>query len=193
MLRFVQVAIAFNTKQEMNKIEIPLSKTKLLLGIGGSILFVMLGLYLFMTIADHQTRFNPTNIKGAGIAGVLFFGATGLYGIRKMFDKRVGLTIDDDGIIDNTNASSIGLIRWSEITEIKTAQVMSTKFLLIYTNDPNEILERVKGMKRKLMAGNMKMYGTPLSITSNTLKCNFDDLEKLLKESLAAFANKTFK
>jgi len=52
------------------------------------------------------------------------------------------------------------------------------------TNDPNGILEKVKGMKRKLLAGNMKMYGTPLSITSNTLKYNFNDLEKLLKDRL---------
>ena len=77
----------------MNKIEIPLSKTKLLIGIGGSFLFVILGLYLFMTIADQQTRFNPTLV-------------------------------------------------------------------------------------------NMKMYGTPLSITSNTLKYNFNDLEKLLTDRL---------
>lgn len=168
----------------MNKIEIPLSKTKILLTIGGSILFVVLGLYLFTTIADEQTRFNPAVAKVAGISGILFFGATGIYGIKKMFDNKVGLTIDDNGILDNTNASSIGLIKWADITEIKTEQVMSTKFLLIFTKDPNGILEKVRGMKRKLMVGNMKMYGTPLSITSTTLKYNFNDLEKLLKERL---------
>jgi len=30
----------------------------------------------------------------------------------------------------------------------------------------------------------MKMYGTPLSITSTTLKYDFNDLEKLLKDKL---------
>jgi prepilin signal peptidase PulO-like enzyme (type II secretory pathway) len=168
----------------MNKIEVPLSKTKILLTIGGSVLFVVLGFYFVTTMADQQTRFNPTIVKGVGIASILFFGATGIYGIRKMFDKSVGLTIDDNGIIDNTNATSIGLIKWYDITEIKTAQVMSTKILLIFTKDPDKILEKVSGMKRKLMAGNMKMYGTPLSITSTTLKYNFDDLEKLLKDRL---------
>ena len=29
-----------------------------------------------------------------------------------MFGKNIGLTIDDYGITDNTNASSIGLIKW---------------------------------------------------------------------------------
>ena len=43
-------------------------------------------------------------------------------------------------------------------------------------------LERVSGMKRKLMKANMKKYGTPLSITSNTLKCGFKDLESLIND-----------
>lgn len=168
----------------MNKIEIPLSKTKLLFGIAGSILFVVLGFYLFTTIAEQETKFNPMFVKVAGLTSVLFFGAAGIYGIIKLFDKSVGLIIDEKGIIDNTNASSIGLIKWADIIEIRTKQVMSTKFLLIFTKNPEGILETVSGMKRKLMAGNMKMYGTPLSITSKTLKYNFSDLEKLLKDRL---------
>ena len=163
----------------MNKVEIPLSKTKLLLGISGSILFVLLGVFLF-TVAGNQTRFSPAFIKWAGIAGILFFSATGVYGIRKMFDNKIGLTIDENGILDNTNASSIGFIKWSDITEIETAKVASTKFLLIYTTNPEYYLGKASWFKRKLMEGNSKMYGTPLSITSNTLKCKFKDLEKIV-------------
>ena len=141
----------------MNKIEIELSKTKLLVGIGGSIMFVVLGLYLITIMADQQTRFNPIIVKGIGIASVVFFGATGVYGIKKTFDNEVGLTIDDNGIFDNTNASSVGLIKWTDITDIRTEQVASTKFLLIYTTNPNFYLNKVKGFKRKLMEGNNKM------------------------------------
>lgn len=168
----------------MNKIEIPLSKTKLLFGIGGSILFVVLGLYFLTTMADQQTRFNASMVKGVGIASILFFGATGIYGTKKMFDKTIGLTIDENGIFDNTNASSVGLIKWADITEIKTEQVASTKFLLIYTANPDFYLDKVKGFKRKLMEGNNRMYGTPLSITSNTLKYNFNDLEQIINDRL---------
>lgn len=173
---------------KMNKIEIPLSKTKLLFGISGSILFVALGIWLFTHANDFQRSLqllrNPTIIKGVGIASILFFGAICIYGIKKMFDKTIGLTIDENGIFDNTNASSVGLIKWTDIKEIKTEQVASTKFLLIYTANPDYYLEKVRGFKRKLMEGNNRMYGTPLSITSNTLKCNFNDLEKLIAERL---------
>lgn len=174
----------------MNKVEIPLSKKKLILGIGGSILFVVLGLYLFTTIAEQQIRFSPIFVKGIGIAGILFFGATGIYGTRKIFDRKIGLTIDENGIIDNTNASSVGFIKWRDITEIKTEQVASTKFLLIYTTNPEQYLDKVKGFKKKLMTGNNKMYGTPLSITSSTLKCKFEDLEKLINDRFNEEHNK---
>ena len=166
----------------MDKVEIPLSKTKLFLGIGGSILFVIAGVILFAF--ELQTKFDPILVKGVGIVSVLFFGATGIYGIKKLFDKTIGLIIDENGIYDNTNASSIGLIKWSDITNIKTEKVSSTKFLLIYTKNPEVYIDRAKGFKKKLMEGNNKLYGTPLSITSNTLKCNFSDLEKLINSKL---------
>ncbi|MCB9082374.1 MAG: hypothetical protein H6555_11760 [Lewinellaceae bacterium] len=168
----------------MDKIEIPLSKTKILLSIGGSALLVLTALWLFTLQADSQDRFWGAFLKVISGVGIIFFGATGIYGLKKMFDKSMGLIIDEHGIIDNTNATSVGLIRWEDITAISTVQVMSTKFLLIFTNDPNRILDKVSGLKRKLMEGNMKMYGTPLSITSTALQCNFADLEKLLQDRL---------
>ena len=168
-------------------IEIPLSKNKLFLGIGGSILFVILGIWLFTHANEFQNLSmrllrNPMVIKGAGVLGVLFFGGTAVYGFKKLFDKKVGLIIDSNGITDNSNASSVGLIEWNDISEIRTQQVMSTKFLLIDVLNPEKYIEKAKsGMKARLMRTNMKMYGTPLSITSNTLKYDFGELERLVQ------------
>ncbi len=170
----------------MSKIELALSKKKISLLLIGAVIFVILGI-LFILFPDKfitQIFRNPEIIRIVGIASVLFFGAAGIYGLRKLFDKTVGLTIDKNGITDNTNASSVGLIEWDDITEIKTEQVMSTKFLLIFAANPDKYLDRVNGFKKKLLIGNMKMYGTPLSITSNTLKYKFDDLEKLVSNKL---------
>jgi hypothetical protein len=170
----------------MNKIEIPISKTKILFLLIAAILFVLSGIFFIIKPESFVTMVfrNPQTIRLIGIAAVVFFGAAVIYGIKKLFDKKMGLIIDDSGIIDNTNASSIGLIEWNDISEIKIQQVMSTKFLLIYTTDPEKYLDKVKGLRRKLMKGNMKMYGTPLSITSSTLKYNFDDLINQLNSRL---------
>jgi hypothetical protein len=178
-------AFKLSTKHlKMSKIDVPLSKTKIVFVIGGSLLFVVLGYYLFTSMANQQTRFNILLAQGAGIVSMLFFGATLFYGIKKMFDKTIGLTVDENGIWDNTNASSVGLIKWTDITEIRTAQIASTKFLLIFTTNPEFYLNKAQGFKRKLMEGNNQMYGTPLSISAATLKYSFHDLEKLLTDKL---------
>ncbi len=175
----------------MAKIEIPLSKTKLVLAICGSILFVILGAYLFTTLAAEQTRFDPVLVKGVGIAGMLFFGAAGIYGATKMFDKNIGLTIDENGIIDNTNASSIGLIKWADITEIEAIEISYTKFLLVHIRNPDDYLAKAKGFKRKLMEANNRIYETPVSITFTALNCRFDDLERILKDKFIEYGSPT--
>lgn len=164
------------------KIEIPFSKNKLFFGIGGSILFVVLGIWLFLKADNSFQVINPIIVKGIGILSILFCGATGIFGIKRLFDKKHGLIIDSIGITDNSNASSFGLIEWNDITSITTKQVMSTKFLMIYVENPEKYIEKVKsGMKAKLMSSNLKMYGTPLSITSSTLKYDFGKLEQLIQ------------
>jgi hypothetical protein len=170
----------------MDKVEIQLSKTKISILLVGIILFVIFGILFIITPDTFVTRLfqNPQTIRLTGIASVMFFGLAGIYGFIKLFDKSIGLIIDDFGITDNTNASSVGLIDWTDITEIKTEQVMSTKFLLIYTINPDKYLNRAKGFKLKLLKLNMNKYGTPLSIISNTLRFNFDDLERLIKNKL---------
>lgn len=173
----------------METIEIPLSKTKLFLTITGSVLFVVMGVYLFTTVANQQTRFNPGLVKGTGLAGIIFFGATGIFGIKKLFDRKPGMVIDEYGIIDNSSSIGAGFIKWQDITGIRTERVMSSSFLLIFVKDPSSLLDRKTGLKRKLMKANLDMYGTPVAITSNTLKYSFANLEKLLRERLEASHN----
>ena len=125
---------------------------------------------------------NPESIMLFGVVGILFFGAAVIYGVKKLFDKKVGLIIDSNGITDNSNASSIGLIEWNDISDIRVMQVMSTKFLLIDILNPEKYIGKAKnGVQAKLMKANMSIYQTPLSITSNTLRYDFGELEKLIR------------
>ncbi len=118
--------------------------------------------------------------------GIVFFGATGIFGIKKLFSTQIGLTIDSTGITDHSNASSIGLIEWKDITDITPKQIMSTKFLLIHVANPQEYIAKAKNaITAKLMKSNMKMYGTPLSITSASLKYDFEKLETLIQNTFA--------
>jgi hypothetical protein len=175
----------------MNTIEIPLSKQKIFLGIGVSLLFVILGYYLFATIADQQNRLDPRLAKAIGILGIIFFGGTGIFAIKKLFDKSLGLIISDEGIFENTNALSIGFISWDNITAIKTIQIKSTKILLIFVKNPQLYLDKVSGLKKFLMKSNFSMYGTPLSITSVTLKIKFNELEQIINQRFEEYRKNT--
>ena len=168
-------------------IEIPISKKKIiLLLIAGTILFI---LGIWISVEPEKFIHNIFRIENTqvicfwGIAGIVFFGLGIIYGIIKLFDKKAGLIIDSHGITDNTNASSIGLIEWNDINNIRIMQIMSSKLLLIDVDNPEKYIEKASnGIKGKLMRANMTICGTPLSITSNTLKCDFGKLEKLIRK-----------
>ena len=178
---------------ELNKrIEIPFSKKKVTLLVIASIGFISGGIWMVINPENAGRFFNPItrtflylnseSIQFIGIAGVLFFGVTTIYGIKKLFDKKIGLILDSKGITDNSNTSSIGLIEWNDILGIRTKQVMSTKFLLIDTVNPEKYIGKAKNdIQSRLMKANMSMYETPLSITPNTLNYSFEKLEKLIQ------------
>ena len=115
---------------------------------------------------------------------------------KKIFSGKPGLTINDNGIIDNSNATSIGLIEWNDITGIETIQVKtvvyglfrtaaSPKMIIVKTKNPKKYIERSKNIiSKKAMEANNRMYGTPLTIISNSLKIKFSELEKMISEEL---------
>jgi len=165
------------------KIEIPLSKKKIVLLFIGAVVFVIIGILFLLTPETFKSSIfkNPEIIRLAGIASFMFFGLCTVFIAKKLFDNKVGLTIDQDGITDNSNATSIGLIEWKDIKGIETLQIVSTKILMIMTDQPDKYIDRAKnGISKSAMKANFKMYGSPLSIISNSLKIKFVDLERLI-------------
>jgi len=165
-------------------IQIPLSKNKIILLLAGSLVLLILGIWFMTGFAAMQTRFSPWLIQLIGAVAFLFFGGIFVFSVKKLFDKKPGLIISENGITDNTSGVSIGLIEWENITGIRSEQILSTRFLLIDTNDPEKFVARASGLKARIMRTNYNMYGTPLSIGSTTLKYDFDKLEALVKTEM---------
>lgn len=172
---------------EKEQIEIPLSKTKMMMTFFGSLLFVGLGLWFLINPpkSNHWLFGNPTVIFIAGIASVLFFGLVAVTIFRKFSDKKPGLIINKQGITDNSSGVSAGLIPWTDIQEITISQVMNQKFLMFIVRNPEFYLDKVTNpLKRNAMKMNYKTYGSPISVSANALQTNFDDLHKLLIEKM---------
>lgn len=167
-----------------SKIEIALSKTKVIGLLLGTIIFILLGI-LFINSSEtfvYSFMRNREMVRIVGIISVAFFGLCLFVIARKLFDSKPGLIIDQHGITNNTNAINRGLIEWEDITGIKVEQIRSTKFLILYTKFPEEYINKARNrFVREAMKMNHRLYGSPISITSNALKINFNDLEKLIR------------
>jgi hypothetical protein len=170
----------------MTEIRIPLSKTKIILLLIGALAFVVAGTWGVLEPERFASiRYSKNVVFISGLAGVFFFGLCSVFIAKKIFSGKPGLIINDYGITDNSNATSVGLIEWNDITGMKTLEIASSKILVIKTSKPEKYIERSKNIiSKKAMKANNKMYGSPLSIISNSLKIKFSELEKLIADQI---------
>ena len=166
-----------------DEVVIPLSKIKIILLIVGSAVFVAGGVWLLgldpEQIQSSRRMSNPQIAYGVGYVCIAFFGICGIYGITKMFDFKPGLIINSKGITDNSSAVAAGLIRWSDITGFSEFQVKSTKMLIIHVREPEKYVNRGSAIKRALNKANMKLVGSPISISANSLRIKYPELLEL--------------
>lgn len=175
----------------MQVIEIKLGKKKIITFLLAAVVFVVVS-SLFILHPEKFVSFiffSKRLIRNIGFAGVSFFGLALIILIIKFFDNKPGLIIDRNGITDNTNFSSIGLIKWSDITGIGKEKVLSTEFLLIKVKNPENYIEKSNPMKKISLKQNMNVYGTPITITANGLECSFEELEQLINENYNKISN----
>lgn len=171
-----------NTEQ---RIEIPLSKSKLIMMLFGASAFVAIGLWFVIAPPDIKNSYwgNPTRIAVVGYASIIFFGLCTVVLMRKLPDNKPGLIIDDTGLSDNSSALSAGHISWADIENIYVLEFQKQRLLMLEVSNPQDYIDRQSSLfKRKGMALNYRMYGTPLSITANGLKIPFQELFALVTE-----------
>lgn len=124
---------------------------------------------------------NEEVIRLIGIFGALFFSISSLFFLKRIFNKEIGLIINKEGLIDNSSAVSIGLIKWEDIDNVRAMNFSSIKFILIDVKNPNVYLQKAKNsFIQKIMKKNIEMCGTPITISSNILKCDIITLEKTI-------------
>jgi hypothetical protein len=173
-----------------DRIEIPLSKVKivflLVIGIG----FVMGGIFFVMYPEQFQNSFSyrpKWEISTLGYICIIFFGACIVIAILKLFDNKPGLLIDNQGITINPGSSGNSFVEWGNIEKFSIIDISRTKLIQVYLKEPNDFIDKLTNVfKRKLALFSLKTYGTPVSISAGTLKCNTAELYQLLIDKLKA-------
>lgn len=167
----------------MKSVDIALSKIKLVVLLIGSLGFVVMGVIFILksdSIATSQSV-SPQFINVLGWISTVFFGVCAGSIATKLFDRSIGLRIDDRGITDNTSSSAAGLIEWQDIVGLERVTIASNKMIMVQVRNPEKYIARGKNsFVRRAMKMNNKLYGTPITIISSSLKISYKKLEELL-------------
>jgi hypothetical protein len=170
-----------------DRVEIMLSKTKLVGLLMGSLVFVALGFWFVLRPphALYQDMFYRSVLKCIGVISVLIFGFAASIIARRLQYNTPGLIIDDFGITDNSSPLAAGLILWCDIKDISVVENGRHKSIMVEVYNPAKYIDRqYHFLQKKAMQYNLKMYNSPVSITASGLKCNFEQLYSLIKSNL---------
>ena len=111
---------------------------------------------------------------------MLFISAT-VNCIKRLKNRKSGLIINKNGIIDNSG-DSIGIIKWEYINEIKELTLAGKqKFIIIFVSNPDEYVNNAGRFKRRLMKMNCEIYGSPLSMHADWFDCSHEELKNIIE------------
>lgn len=171
----------------MEEKTIEISKVKLTGLIGLSLLFVMLGIWIayYAPIVEIEIFNNNILRKVIGLLSIIYFGIMGILIAKKLFENKYGIKINDEGIYDNSTILYSGLIKWENIESIEKSKVLNQKFIRIIVNNPNDFINRQKNiLKRKNVEINIKKFGSPIQIATNSLKIQCEELSEIMTSQL---------
>jgi hypothetical protein len=67
-------------------------------------------------------------LRAVAVIGAGFAGLCACYASIKVFDRRPGLVIDKEGIVDNSSGVAVGRVPWHEITGARVARFKDSDF-----------------------------------------------------------------
>lgn len=162
-------------------IEIPINKSK---AIKRFALFVLLLVIFTFMIIQPQFFVKGNNfglIKGTGYVGTLICIILTALVAQKVFNRKPGLIIDNEGIIDNSLGVVFNKVLWSEVKSITHLQNADQHYIALILKNPEQyIASEYHSLKRKMLELNYSTIKTPVNIAASRLKMNFDNLHALL-------------
>jgi hypothetical protein len=130
----------------------------------------------------------------AGLVGAVFFGAGTWFVAARLFSRRPGLVIDQEGIVDNTSYSSVGRVPWSQITWVQIQslklptynrsllfQPRQPRTMVIGVRDPEQFRDLGNWLQRLLRRGTVGMFGGPVAISESVLRADLDALARRIR------------
>ncbi|MCH5683518.1 hypothetical protein LWM68_04070 [Niabella sp. W65] len=169
-------------------IKVPINKSK---ATRRFTLFVIL-LLVFTLMALQPQLFIKSGsygfVKVAGFIGSFIFIIGAAFVAQKVFNKKPGLIIDNEGIADGSLGVMFPKVSWSQVTEIRHLESNGDHFIKITIKDPEKYMAAEPNpLKRKMLEMNYNTLRTPVNIAASRLKMDFQELYAMVKSKLEAF------
>ncbi len=182
--------VDFNT--DTDHLDIPLNKYSLSGYLIMAFCVFLLGLCFVVNPSKFVTnsyRYSyPQEIFGMGLFLIIICGPVTVIMFYRLFIMKYGLTINMDGIMNNSSIASVGFINWKNITKINKEEGDYPISIVVHVNGPEEFIQSQSNIfKRRSAAENYKKYGSPVVINTYDLKCDYDELYYFLTDTLKTY------
>lgn len=133
------------------------------------------GLLAFMgvclTVAGALALFAPLQVEDAlstriwmgGFGTAIGIGITA-WSIYRLRVQPYLLSIDEHGIVDNSNWMSPGLIEWDQVRDAYILELGHNSYLCVDLEDPHGFLKSLPRRRQKLMEANLQSGFAPVRI-----------------------------
>ncbi|HMR93003.1 MAG TPA: STM3941 family protein [Chitinophagaceae bacterium] len=160
-----------------NPVTIPLNKSKLIKNLAIAVVFVAAAVLFILRPFWFIRSDNPSVIVTIGYILLVLFGLITFLLIKKWLDKTPGLTLDEEGLTDNSGSMAAAKVYWKDVRKVFRQEVAGQPFVMIEVKNPQHYLSAQKNpVKRQVMELNYRLYKTPVSIAAGSLRGDFDKL-----------------
>lgn len=159
-----------------------------------SAVFILLGILLIVNPDNFASSFfarsigpfgKPLTIQIVGMLTVLFFLLYSV-GMLNIFFSNYGLKITEDGFINNTSLTNVGLILWSDIKDVRFKKKKHNSMIFINVEDDKKYFKRIKNPLIKLNVLTYKTtYNASFVVETANLTISGDELVEIFEKHVS--------
>jgi hypothetical protein len=174
------------------EVVVPASRAKALVLLIIASGFVALGIWFLSldasTIEAQRRYSNPAFIYGLGWVTIAFFGLGIAAAVWRLFSTKPGLVLNSEGV----RICAIGqgtFLPWSDISGLSIFEVHRTRLLVVNLKDPEKYIESGGSVRRSMGRASLKLCGSPIAVSSNTVALSFDELSELFARYISRYGS----
>lgn len=122
------------------------------------------------------------DLKYSAAGGIAAIGIVAIYLLLTQNPKgKPGLIIDEQGLTDHSNAASVGLIPWQDISAVwEERDIFRRKLIVVSVKDPDAYIDKTERL-RESRKSQYDQYGSPIVIATGGLQFDPQELVAMLQ------------